>query len=200
MRPSVVKSPEAQEFEAAAILQIPYMARQMLEGDVRATIKIYYMTARPDLDESIVLDVMQAKYQGKGKARVLVRKGVYINDRQVKEKHIYHGIDKKNPRVEIQIEPLCSQVADLFGQDDARSMYERISDAILEAWMPHYRNAMPGELRIGCEVHLNPRTYIELRRSAPPRAVPELLLSQAIMGHPVRSIRDQVEEFLLVKI
>jgi hypothetical protein len=28
---------------------------------------------------------------------------IYENDRQVKEKHVYHGLDKDNPRTEIVI-------------------------------------------------------------------------------------------------
>jgi hypothetical protein len=31
---------------------------------------------------------------------------VYENDRQVKAKHIYHGLDKDNPRAEIKVEVL----------------------------------------------------------------------------------------------
>ena len=85
------------------MLQIPAEAKQMLDGDIKATVKLYYSTRRPDLDESIVLDIMQAKFKGSGKNRECVRRGVYLNDRQIKEKHIYHGIDKHNPRAEIEI-------------------------------------------------------------------------------------------------
>lgn len=101
-RPAIIKSKKANDFESSAILQIPSHAKQMIAGDVSATIKIYYASRRPDLDESVLLDVMQAKYI-KGE---LVRKGIYKNDRQVKEKHIYHGIDKSNPRAEIEIKAL----------------------------------------------------------------------------------------------
>jgi Holliday junction resolvase RusA-like endonuclease len=31
---------------------------------------------------------------------------IYENDRQVKEKHIYHALDKENPRAEIRVEKL----------------------------------------------------------------------------------------------
>jgi Holliday junction resolvase RusA-like endonuclease len=98
-RPASIKSSKALAFERSALLQIPEEAKQMIDYDVSATIKMFYATRRPDLDESIVLDVLQAKYK-KGE---LIRRGVYINDRQVKEKHIYHGIDKACPRVEIEI-------------------------------------------------------------------------------------------------
>jgi len=59
----------------------------LLEGDLVVVMKIYYATRRPDLDESLVLDLMQGVF--------------YQNDRQVKEKHIYWGLDKECPRVEI---------------------------------------------------------------------------------------------------
>jgi len=47
--------------------------------------------------------------RGSRKARELVQKGVYLNDRQVREKHVYHGIDRTNPRTEIIVEPLAAQ-------------------------------------------------------------------------------------------
>jgi Holliday junction resolvase RusA-like endonuclease len=101
-RPASIKSAKALNYEKVAILQIPEEAKQMLEGDICLTAWIYYATRRPDLDESIIMDVLQAKY----KKGVLVRRGVYLNDRQIKQKHIYHGIDKLNPRAEIEITTL----------------------------------------------------------------------------------------------
>ena len=94
-----IKSTKALNYEQSTLSQIPESAKLMLEGELRADIQIYYASNRPDLDESVLLDCLQAKYK-KGE---LVRKGVYINDRQVREKHIYHGIDKANPRAEIEI-------------------------------------------------------------------------------------------------
>jgi len=63
-----------------------------LDGDVAIHIKIYYATRRPDLDESLILDLLQGV--------------AYANDRQVKEKHIYWGLDKENPRTEIRVEKI----------------------------------------------------------------------------------------------
>ncbi len=102
-RPASIKSEKARNFEQSAILQIPSEAKQMLAGRLRATIRIFYASERPDLDESVVLDVLQAKFKGTGKDRVCVRRGVYLNDRQVREKHVIHGVDRKNPRVEVEI-------------------------------------------------------------------------------------------------
>jgi Holliday junction resolvase RusA-like endonuclease len=64
----------------------------LIETDVRVTMKIFYASRRPDLDESLILDLLQGV--------------VYVNDRQVKEKHIYWGLDKDCPRTEIAVEPL----------------------------------------------------------------------------------------------
>jgi len=61
----------------------------LMDGDLSVSITIYYASRRPDLDESVILDAMQDL--------------IYLNDRQVKEKHIYWGLDKENPRAEIQV-------------------------------------------------------------------------------------------------
>jgi len=98
-RPASIKSTKALSYEKSAILQIPDYAKQMLACDICFTAWIYYATRRPDLDESIIMDALQAKF----KNGVLIRKGVYLNDRQIKQKHIYHGLDKTNPRAEIEI-------------------------------------------------------------------------------------------------
>lgn len=106
--PASIKSEKARNYANSALLQIPVKAKAMLDGPVRLTARIYYASERPDLDESVILDVLQAKLSKveKGKPREVIRRGVYVNDRQVKEKHIFHGIDKNNPRAEIEIEPI----------------------------------------------------------------------------------------------
>ena len=125
-RAAVIKSQKARDYERTAALQIPPTARQMLEGPVRVTLRVFYASERPDLDESVILDVLQARYKrvkgplvkiapdefahGEGE-RVLVARGVYINDRQVREKHVFHFIDRVNPRAEIEVEPMVAQQA-----------------------------------------------------------------------------------------
>ena len=64
----------------------------LMTGDLRVTLHIYYASRRPDLDESLILDLMQGL--------------VYENDRQVKERHAYWGLDPENPRAEILIEKI----------------------------------------------------------------------------------------------
>lgn len=89
-RPASIKSDKARAFEATVKQQVKPLPRLMTEKVV-VFIKIFYASERPDLDESIILDVLQGL--------------VYANDRQVREKHVYHEIDRKNPRFEIVIRP-----------------------------------------------------------------------------------------------
>jgi Holliday junction resolvase RusA-like endonuclease len=63
-----------------------------MTGDLRVTLHIFYASRRPDLDESLILDLMQGL--------------IYENDRQVKERHCYWGLDPDNPRSEIIIEKI----------------------------------------------------------------------------------------------
>jgi Holliday junction resolvase RusA-like endonuclease len=90
-RPALIKSQKALDYNEAFQKQCPKLS-PLIEGDVSVTITIYYASRRPDLDESVILDAMQGL--------------VYLNDRQVKEKHIFWGLDKTNPRAEIIVELL----------------------------------------------------------------------------------------------
>ncbi len=70
---------------------------------------IYYASERPDLDESLILDVLQDRFgksPRKGLPRPMVQKGVYRNDRQVRWKDIRWAKDRANPRTEILVEPM----------------------------------------------------------------------------------------------
>jgi len=120
------KGNKALDYEKAALQQIPPRARVRLDGPVRITLRIFYATERPDLDESIVLDVLQDRWVkcepyvdplGKEQTRRLVQSGVYRNDRQVREKHVFHEIDRRNPRTEVTVEPLQAQQPELLGAD-----------------------------------------------------------------------------------
>lgn len=97
-----IKSAKALNYWHSATLQLPKF--KPFTGPVRVTIHAYYATERPDLDVSVLLDVMQSRYTGKGKARKLCMEGVIENDRQVREQHFYHAIDAKNPRAEVTVE------------------------------------------------------------------------------------------------
>lgn len=85
-----IKSSKALSYAESFALQVRPLA-DLLEGQLRVDMWIYYATQRPDLDESLILDLLQGK--------------VYLNDRQVRERHVYHYIDKENPRVEIAVSP-----------------------------------------------------------------------------------------------
>lgn len=62
----------------------------LMTGEIRMTIHIWYASRRPDLDESLILDLLQGL--------------VYVNDRQVRERHTYWHLDKDNPRTTLLIE------------------------------------------------------------------------------------------------
>lgn len=117
VRAASIKSDKALAYEAAALRQIPPKARLRLEGPVRVTLRIFYASERPDLDESVVLDVLQDRWVSEKKdskgnvirPRTLVQNGVYRNDRQVREKHVYHAIDRLQPRTAVMVEPLQPQ-------------------------------------------------------------------------------------------
>jgi hypothetical protein len=113
-RPGFIKSDKARDYEKDALRQIPPSARVQLTVPVKVTMRIFYASERPDLDESVILDVLQNRYKGSGEKRQLIQKGVYANDRLVREKHVFHGIDKANPRAEITVEPLEAQQASLI--------------------------------------------------------------------------------------
>lgn len=89
-KPMFIKSSKALSYAESFGLQVRPLA-DLLEGQLRVDMWIYYATQRPDLDESLILDLLQGK--------------VYVNDRQVRERHVYHYIDKENPRVEIAVTP-----------------------------------------------------------------------------------------------
>ena len=91
-KPMFIKSSKALAYVKAFKQQCNVPASQKFTGDVVVTIRIWYASRRPDLDESLILDLLQDV--------------LYENDRQVKEKHIYWmGVDKENPRCEIDVSP-----------------------------------------------------------------------------------------------
>lgn len=87
-KPASIKSDKARKYMINFFSQCEPL-EVMFENDVRVEMLIYYATRRPDLDESLILDLMQGL--------------VYNNDRQVKAKNIYHGLDKNNPRTIIKV-------------------------------------------------------------------------------------------------
>lgn len=91
-KPRFIKSKAALSYSRAFILQCPRLPK-LMTGDLAVTIRIFYGSRRPDLDESLILDLMQGM--------------IYENDRQIKEKHIYWGLDREKPRAIIEVSELA---------------------------------------------------------------------------------------------
>ena len=66
--------------------------KEIFTEDLIVCMKIFYKTRRPDLDESLILDLMEGK--------------IYKNDRSIKLKYIEHGLDRECPRCLIVVAPL----------------------------------------------------------------------------------------------
>jgi Holliday junction resolvase RusA-like endonuclease len=93
-KPMFIKSQKALDYEAAAIPQIKVQMNkhrwQTIEKPCCLEAEIFYASRRPDLDESLIMDVLE-------------KAGVYTNDRLIEEKHIYKHLDKENPRSVITV-------------------------------------------------------------------------------------------------
>ncbi len=87
----LIKSQKALDYVAAVKRTYPPLV-PLLEGDLRMTADVYYASRRPDLDVSLILDALQDI--------------AYKNDRQVREMHLYHRLDRANPRAEITLEEM----------------------------------------------------------------------------------------------
>lgn len=94
-RTAVIKSQKARDYVDSVRKQVKQLPK-LLEGELEVRMTIYYASHRPDLDESVILDALQGL--------------VYKNDRQVREKHVSHAIDKLNPRVVIEVKPRVQEV------------------------------------------------------------------------------------------
>lgn len=90
-RPILALSRKAKGWLRAAEKQVP-VRDPLLTGPLIAYVRAFYASERPDLDVELLFDVLQGR--------------VYANDRQVREKHAYHRIDRSDPRVEVVIEPM----------------------------------------------------------------------------------------------
>jgi Holliday junction resolvase RusA-like endonuclease len=87
----LIKSQKALDYVAAVKRTYPPLS-PLLEGDLRMTADVYYASRRPDLDVSLILDALEGI--------------AYRNDRQVREMHLYHHLDRENPRAEITLEEM----------------------------------------------------------------------------------------------
>ncbi len=87
-RPAVIKSDKARAYCSAFRAVAPRLD-PLLTGDLFIALRIVYKSRRPDLDESLILDLLQGV--------------AYENDRQIKGKHVTWGLDPDHPRCEIAI-------------------------------------------------------------------------------------------------
>jgi len=95
-KPRTHKSKEALAYAETFNLQMQFYKLprdELILGPVRVTIRIWYKSRKPDLDEALILDLLQGC--------------VYKNDNKIVEKHIVKmPPDKANPRAEITVEEL----------------------------------------------------------------------------------------------
>ncbi len=90
-KPRFIKSQDALDYVKILQIQAPKLSNPMT-GILSFTARIFYKTNRKDLDPSLILDGLQGL--------------IYENDRQIREIHLFHGIDKENPRSEIEVKEL----------------------------------------------------------------------------------------------
>jgi hypothetical protein len=88
-RRMVIKSEEALDYARQWRSQVPTL-RFPLTGEVRVVGALMYSSMRPDLDESLILDLAQDM--------------IYKNDRQVTQKFFVRGVDTERPRAVLLFE------------------------------------------------------------------------------------------------
>lgn len=93
-KPRFIKSKKALDYAKLFEMQCPQLD-DLLDVDLFAFFRILYASRRPDLDESLLLDLMQGR--------------IYRNDRSVRERHTIWGLDRECPRSEILLRPLASR-------------------------------------------------------------------------------------------
>lgn len=102
----LIKSAKALAYAASFQQQVKGLVIEPLTDDVRVTMHIWYASRRPDLDESLILDLLQGV--------------AYVNDRQVKERHTFWHLDPECPRTEMLIEPMEKKMPRRRGLDGAK--------------------------------------------------------------------------------
>jgi len=87
--PRLIKSKKALGYAQAFAMQAPKISQPILD-DVLMWCRIHYASRRPDLDESLIMDALQAAQ-------------IIGNDRQIKAKIILWALDRGDPRAEIKL-------------------------------------------------------------------------------------------------
>ena len=85
-----VKNAKIVQFSQDFLNQCPQYREPPFDGDVEVMVRVYYPSRRQDLDCALIYDLLQ-------------KTGIVKNDRQVKVKYEYWGLDSTNPRVIVKI-------------------------------------------------------------------------------------------------
>lgn len=100
--PRVIKSKKALSYARSFAAQCP-LKSSLLDEDgstVLVVLDIYYASRRPDLDESLILDLLQER--------------AYKNDRSVKARITRWHLDRANPRSVVRILKLPADYGEPF--------------------------------------------------------------------------------------
>ena len=101
-----VKSDKALALERTWRLVCPRI-EPLITGDVAVHFWLAYASRRPDLDESLIMDLIQGK--------------LIANDRQIKIKHVYWLLDQNDPGVELVVKRIgtvdCDNDTDCLMKD-----------------------------------------------------------------------------------
>lgn len=102
--PRVIKSQKALDYEESSSLQIQSQlgAHETFLGYVGIEFHVWYASRRPDLDISLLQDILE-------------KNGIYKNDRQVAEIRAVKYLDKNNPRVFVKVWELDEETIKLSG-------------------------------------------------------------------------------------
>lgn len=90
-----VKTKEAKSWESEALWMLKKIRKKFRKKEVVVIYEYYFKDNRSDY-------INRAKITDD----IIEKAGIIDNDRQIIEGHIYKRIDKKNPRVEIEIEKI----------------------------------------------------------------------------------------------
>ena len=107
-RPAFIKSYKARNYGRQFELQCPQL-KILIDGPVALHANIYYASRRPDLDISLLQDLLQGR--------------IYINDRQVREIHCYGHVDRTNPRAEVIVRRIAGEES--IEKSDRRSVQRK---------------------------------------------------------------------------
>ncbi len=98
-RLAVIKSAKARAYCADFMRQVGRRPTPIFTCDVVLKASVYYASQRLDLDITLFQDCLQKGSDKHPMANII------SNDRQIKEIHLYHHIDREKPRVEFEIYP-----------------------------------------------------------------------------------------------